>query len=54
MFEEHFPSASAADLVPSGPSIACSSPTAVKWDAAWAAMADPSGRAVLGVHADAK
>jgi len=53
MFEEHFPNPQAADLVPAGPSIACSSPTAVKWDAAWAAMADPSGRAVAGVHEDA-
>jgi hypothetical protein len=36
--------------VPDGPSIACSTPTAIRWDAAWASMADPSGRAVAGVH----
>jgi asparagine synthase (glutamine-hydrolysing) len=53
MFEEHFPNPTAVDLVPDGPSIACSSPTAVKWDAAWASMADPSGRSVAGVHEDA-
>jgi asparagine synthase (glutamine-hydrolysing) len=54
IFEEHFPNPSAVDLVPDGPSIACSTPTAIRWDAAWAAMADPSGRAVSGVHKDAK
>ena len=36
--------------VPSGPSVACSTATAVKWDAAWANNLDPSGRAALGVH----
>jgi hypothetical protein len=40
--------------VPDGPSIACSTPTAIRWDAAWAGMADPSGRAVAGVHDHAK
>ncbi|MEI6877312.1 MAG: asparagine synthase-related protein, partial [Spirochaetota bacterium] len=50
IFQEHFPNPSAAELVPDGPSIACSSPTAIKWDAAWASMADPSGRAVRDVH----
>jgi asparagine synthase (glutamine-hydrolysing) len=53
IFEEHFRNPSAADLVPDGPSIACSTPTAVRWDSAWAAMADPSGRAVSGVHENA-
>jgi asparagine synthase (glutamine-hydrolysing) len=50
IFEEHFKNPSAVDLVPDGPSIACSTPTAIRWDAAWAGMADPSGRAVSGVH----
>jgi asparagine synthase (glutamine-hydrolysing) len=50
IFEEHFKNPSAVDLVPDGPSIACSTPTAIRWDSAWAAMADPSGRAVKGVH----
>ena len=50
IFEEHFPNPSAAESVPDGPSIACSTPTAIRWDAAWAALADPSGRAVRGVH----
>jgi len=50
IFESHFPNPSAIDLVPDGPSIACSTPTAIRWDAAWAAMADPSGRAVAGIH----
>ena len=54
VFEEHFRNPSAVDLIPDGPSIACSTPTALRWDSAWAAMADPSGRAVAGVHDHAK
>lgn len=50
MFEEHFPSESAARCVPEGKSIACSSPAALAWDAAFEESADPSGRAVRGVH----
>jgi asparagine synthase (glutamine-hydrolysing) len=33
-----------------GKSIACSTPAAIAWDAAFANAADPSGRAVTGVH----
>jgi hypothetical protein len=40
----------AALTVPGGPSVACSTPTAVAWDEAWAKMLDPSGRAATGVH----
>jgi asparagine synthase (glutamine-hydrolysing) len=36
--------------VPGGKSIACSSPAAIAWDPSFAAAADPSGRAVKGVH----
>ncbi|MEZ4241073.1 MAG: asparagine synthase B [Myxococcota bacterium] len=50
LFEQHFPGEAAARLVPGGPSIACSTPTALRWSASFAANADPSGRAVLGVH----
>jgi asparagine synthase (glutamine-hydrolysing) len=50
IFEFHFPHPDAAGLVPDGPSIACSTPTAIRWDAAWANLADPSGRAVREVH----
>ena len=53
LFEAHFPSDAAARCVPEGPSIACSTPTAIAWDAAWAESADPSGRAVRGVHKEA-
>lgn len=53
IFEEHFPSESAALTVPSVPSVACSTPTALKWDKAFENMNDPSGRAVSKVHADA-
>ena len=40
----------ARETVPGGKSIACSSPAAIAWDAAFANAADPSGRAVAGVH----
>lgn len=53
VFEEHFPGAAPAETVPGGKSIACSSPAAIEWDASFAAAADPSGRAVMGVHKDA-
>lgn len=53
IFERFYPSAAAADTVPGGKSIACSSPAAIAWDASFASMADPSGRAVAGVHAQA-
>ncbi|NBD95257.1 MAG: asparagine synthase B [Gammaproteobacteria bacterium] len=50
LFERHFPSAGAAATVPGGPSVACSTPEALSWDASFANAADPSGRAVKGVH----
>ncbi len=50
LFAEHFPSEPAARCVPEGPSIACSTPAAIEWDAQFAESADPSGRAVKGVH----
>ena len=52
IFAEHFPSESAARSVPSVPSVACSTAEALAWDAAFAGMNDPSGRAV-GVHNNA-
>jgi asparagine synthase (glutamine-hydrolysing) len=53
IFESHFPGEAAAACVPGGPSIACSTPTAIAWDESFARNSDPSGRAVLGVHQDA-
>lgn len=50
IFEEHFPSESAAKSVPSVPSVACSTAEALRWDKAFQNMNDPSGRAVAGVH----
>jgi asparagine synthase (glutamine-hydrolysing) len=50
MFEEHFPLDSCAACVPGGKSVACSTPEALAWDSSFAAVADPSGRAVRGVH----
>ena len=52
IFEEHFPSSSAARSVPSVPSVACSTPEALAWDSSFSNLNDPSGRAVKGVHAD--
>ena len=53
IFEEHFPSETAALCVPSVPSVACSTPMALEWDEAFKNMNDPSGRAVAKVHDDA-
>lgn len=53
IFEEYFPSESAARSVPSVPSVACSTAEALAWDAAFKNMNEPSGRAVAGVHEDA-
>jgi len=53
IFEEHFPSDTAAMSVPSVPSVACSSPVALEWDESFKNMNDPSGRAVTKVHSDA-
>jgi asparagine synthase (glutamine-hydrolysing) len=52
IFEEHFPSESAARSVPSIPSVACSTAEALAWDAAFKNMNDPSGRAVRDVHVE--
>jgi asparagine synthase (glutamine-hydrolysing) len=46
IFESHFSSEAAAKSVPSVPSIACSSPVALKWDASFQGKNDPSGRAI--------
>ena len=53
IFEEHFPSRSAALSVNQEASVACSTSIALEWDAAWKQMNDPSGRAVAGVHQQA-
>lgn len=50
IFESHFPSRSAVETVPGGPSIACSSAAAIAWDASFKDRADPSGRVMKEVH----
>lgn len=50
IFEEFFPSEAAALTVPSVPSVACSTPIVLEWDAAFANMNEPSGRAIKNVH----
>lgn len=52
IFSGHFPSDAAASCVPSVPSVACSTPEALAWDASFSKMIDPSGRAVAGVHVE--
>ena len=53
LFDQHFPLPSAAQTVPGGPTIACSTPEAILWDKALQEMNDPSGRAMRSVHVDA-
>ncbi|PCE64626.1 asparagine synthase B [Sediminicola luteus] len=53
IFEEHFPSDTAALSVPQEASVACSTKIALEWDEAFKNMNDPSGRAVANVHEDA-
>lgn len=53
IFEEHFPSRSAALSVPHEASIACSTAIALEWDKAWKGQNEPSGRAIRGVHNNA-
>lgn len=53
IFEEHFPSESAARSVPSEASVACSTAIALEWDASFRGLNEPSGRAVKGVHEQA-
>jgi asparagine synthase (glutamine-hydrolysing) len=52
IFEQHFPLASAAQTVPGGPTVACSTPEAILWDKSLQEMNDPSGRAMRSVHKD--
>ncbi|OEE37381.1 asparagine synthase B [Vibrio anguillarum] len=53
IFEELFPLESAAQCVPGGPSVACSSAKAIEWDESFKNCIDPSGRAVKTVHNEA-
>ena len=50
IFEEHFPSESAARTVPSVASVACYTAEALVWDASFKNLNAPSGHAVSGVH----
>lgn len=50
IFEEHFPSDTAAYSVPQEPSVACSTKIALEWDEAFKNMNEPSGRAIANVH----
>ncbi|MCD8179324.1 MAG: asparagine synthase B [Tannerellaceae bacterium] len=50
LFEEHFPSESAARSVPSIPSVACSTAEALAWDKSFQNQNEPSGRAIKDIH----
>ncbi|MHC4846760.1 MAG: asparagine synthase B [Planctomycetota bacterium] len=52
IFEQHFPSGTVVNCVPWERSVACSTETALKWDAAFENNVDPSGRAVTDVHTE--
>ncbi|NND77129.1 MAG: asparagine synthase B, partial [Flavobacteriales bacterium] len=52
IFQEHFPSSTAAACVPSVPSVACSSPVALEWDESFKNANEPSGRAIKNIHND--
>ena len=53
IFNEHFPSDTAALSVPQEASVACSTKVALEWDEAFKNLNDPSGRAVANVHEEA-
>ncbi|MEZ5544717.1 MAG: asparagine synthase B [Lysobacteraceae bacterium] len=53
IFEKHYPQAFAAECVPGGPSVACSTAAALEWDPSLKTVVDPSGRSVQAVHNDA-
>ncbi len=53
LFDQFFPSSSAAKTVAYEASVACSTAKALEWDEAFKNMNDPSGRAVSGVHEQA-
>ena len=50
IFDSWFKSPSAPLLVPVGPTIACSTPTALRWSKEFQSRADPSGRSVIDIH----
>jgi asparagine synthase (glutamine-hydrolysing) len=50
LFEELFPKESAVETVPTGPTVACSTPTALRWSAQFQSLDDPSGRTIRGIH----
>jgi len=50
LFHRHYPQAWAAECVPGGPSVACSTAAALEWDASLKNVLDPSGRSVQAVH----
>ncbi|MEX6627273.1 asparagine synthase B [Tenacibaculum salmonis] len=52
IFEDHFPSDTAALSVPQEASVACSTAIALEWDEAFKNMNEPSGRAIANIHDD--
>ena len=54
IFDECFPSETAAACVPHEASVACSTAKALEWDASFKKMNEPSGRAVADIHKAAK
>jgi len=52
LFSDLFPSNTAAETVPGGASIACSTAEAIAWDNAFKNALDPSGRSINQIHHD--
>jgi asparagine synthase (glutamine-hydrolysing) len=50
LFEDCYPGKCAADCVPGGPSVSCSSSAALAWHPSLRECIDPSGRAIRGEH----
>jgi asparagine synthase (glutamine-hydrolysing) len=50
LFSKHYPSLPAAQCVPGGPSVACSTAEALAWEKSLQNLNDPSGRAMRNIH----
>ena len=52
IFEKLFKTKGSLELVPGGPTVACSTPEAINWDNSFKNSNDPSGRIVSEIHTD--
>ncbi|ASK78529.1 asparagine synthase B [Paraphotobacterium marinum] len=52
IFEKLFKTKGSLELVPGGPTVACSTPEAINWDSSFKNSNDPSGRIISEIHTD--